>query len=240
MKNLEILILFSCYLVVLANANNCGLKMAKDHGNKCGTQIQAYCNPNDYCSPLGECGDILTHRARGTPNNKYSGIYLKNALKVACEKWAIQQKLEEEKKRKEAEARRKAEAERKRKEEEARKKAEAERNRCKVRLEGQTGGRCGVINQAYCQRGRFCTRWGWCRGWRGVAWGNGNLRFSGYNLPYNCIKLAFETGLQEYNDFEEHESGYSESDLLITIGAGMICGALGNWYARKNDKSLHY
>ena len=77
------------------------------------------------------------------------------------------------------------------------------------------------------------------------------LSFTGLNewssLPYEFPLLKFinkllsmETDLEEYNGFEEHESSYSGSDLLIIMGAGMICGALGVWYVRRNDKSLDY
>jgi len=57
--------------------------MAKDHGGKCGFITQAYCELGEYCSPEQECGDLLTHRARGTPFHPYSGMFLKDI----CEKF---------------------------------------------------------------------------------------------------------------------------------------------------------
>ena len=83
--------------------------------------------------------------------------------------------------------------------------------------------------------------WGWCRNSSPIAnTGEGNDLYSGKNKPYGCGLLNCQPELEEINLFEEHESGYSGSELLITMGAGMICGVLGFYYVRKNDKALHY
>ena len=94
--------------------------MAKNFKNLCGPETKAYCEKNEYCDPLGECGSFQTHRARGTPFYPYSGKF----------------------------------------------------------------------------------------------------------LPKDCVSLYSEIELQQYNGFEEHESGYLGLELLITIGAGMISGVL--------------
>ena len=44
-----------------------------------------------------------------------------------------------------------------------------------------------------------------------------------------------ETNLGEYNMFEEEQSSYSGSNLLIAMGAGIVCGFLGVFYVKRKE-----
>jgi len=69
--------------------------MAKDNGGKCGFITKAYCEKDEYCSPMQECGPKLTHRARGTPFHIYSGKF----WKIVCEHFDGKKAEEEAKKK---------------------------------------------------------------------------------------------------------------------------------------------
>ena len=106
-------------------------------------------------------------------------------------------------------------------------------------------GFCGqYFDNAFCRAGRQCTDGSQCK----VKTSKNaddfksayNKRFSMDNLPQCKGWKKKKIELEEYDMFEENTSGYSGSDLLIAVGAGIFCGVLGSIYVKRNEKSLYY
>ena len=118
----------------------------------------------------------------------------------------------------------------------------------KYKGEKAVGNMCGELwregkfQKYYCDPGRYCSSLNGCSkdSYYGSNTGNPNRMYSFNYVPKECQKkLSSEIALEEYG-FEEHERSYSGSEILVTMGAGMVCGALLVWYTRRNDKSLYY
>ena len=74
MKNFQILILFSCNLLVLSNINHCDIK----YGVRCGVYYETYCGGGSHCSPSGWCSYSLAyqiHSANSIYSRKFSACY---------------------------------------------------------------------------------------------------------------------------------------------------------------------
>jgi len=193
--------------------------MARDFGNICG-QNKAFCDRGTYCLRWGYCGNWNPKQRHSNGKDCFSWDHTPPACFSATRDEAIKRQKE---------SRENADK--------AGKNYSAKRpsNLCRVKTEIDTKGHCGK-SYGYCDPGRYCSFWGLC-GPKDTHKMTGVQRvYSGNYLPKACLSLSSEIELEEYNGFEEHESGYSGLDLLITMGAGMISGMLGAWYVRKNDK----
>ena len=111
----------------------------------------------------------------------------------------------------------------------------------KVIKEGSVNGKCGDVwkdgkfVKVYCNHARYCNPTGACSNdsFNGTNTQNANRMYSFNYVPIDCRKkLSSEIALEEYG-FEEHERSYSGSEILVTMGAGMVCGALLVWYTRR-------
>ena len=120
---------------------------------------------------------------------------------------------------------------------------------CRENREGRCGAKAGA--RKYCGLGKYCSCYGWC-GPKETHFmkecyrrKNYDDQYSWYRMPYlgkeHCYyyrdrsKYKESTDLEELSESEQKESGFSGSDLLIAMGAGMVSGFLGLSYVRRKE-----